>query len=601
MHSVYQHLPQGYIQLLTLHPDDASAKLLCTLQSTSLESAPEYEAVSYAWGSEGLTDTLTISSSPDPKTYQAVVSITPNVTSLLQSLRRADGPRVLWIDAICINQADISERNVQVQQMRSIYTRAIRTVIWLGTATEDGSSDLALAFLNKMAAYQRYLHWTRSEVSSDEEGDEDYAFESDANSFDNHSAQGASIVGDGAELAANSSQASLFDQDTDADAGRAEQTGIYMSRFILRRDWVREWVVEIRWKVMSRYGSYFTLRYWNLVERRRRNQRRERGKAASRDNNRRVSHVAFGIPFLYENVVRGGLGRHGGRDGKLSDLLWNTWDRDTQDPRDMVFAVLGLVSRNEGLLKPDYGKSTRRVFCEAARDIIRTEESLDILLAAGGPRAPCDGGRLPSWVPDWRREANEARPVLFVNRARLLTLYMSNSMNRLVVNGHGYSACGDEKAVGWFGNDLATLHVHAVLIDEVGPVGAPQGPGPVEAGAVVDEACSVAGAALAGKDASWWRKGEQKDTLTGVVVERALCAGGPGEKTKREVIENIAPLRRFFVTKSERRACIGPSSTRPGDKVFVIAGCNFPIVLREVTPGPNGERGMFELLGEAYG
>ncbi|KAK1969564.1 hypothetical protein LY78DRAFT_678439 [Colletotrichum sublineola] len=375
MHSVYQHLPQGCIRLLTLHPDDASAKLLCTLQSTSLESAPEYEAVSYAWGDPK------VSQIPSPsrpaqtrKTYQAVVSITPNVTSLLQSLRRADGPRVLWIDAICINQVDISERNVQVQQMRSIYTRAIRTVIWLGTATEDGTSDLALAFLSKMAAYQRYLHWTRSEVSFYEEGDEDYAFET-----------------------------SLFDQDTDAGAGRAEHTGIYMSRFILPRDWVREWVVEIRWKVMSRYGYYFTLRYWNLVERRRRNQRREGGKAASRDNDRRVSHVALGIPILYENdmdrffheryhghwaAIDQLLGRpwwsrawvctrslerklEGDTpmraadyqvddipegnvmrliDGKLSDLLWNTWARDAQDPRDKVFAVLGLVSRNEGLL-----------------------------------------------------------------------------------------------------------------------------------------------------------------------------------------------------------------------------------------------------------
>ncbi|KAK2031669.1 hypothetical protein LX32DRAFT_680988 [Colletotrichum zoysiae] len=730
MHYIYQQLPQGHIRLLTLHPGDASAELSCTLQSTPLESAPEYEAVSYAWGSEGFTDSLAVSSSPERTTDEGVVSITPNVTCLLRSLRRAAEPRVLWIDAICINQTDTPERSVQVQQMRNIYTRALRTVIWLGPAAEDGGSDLALAFLKKMAIYKKNLergHWINgervasdttsetgsarpwvgsapSEASSDDKEDEDDAGENDADSSDDQSARGASIVGDDAEpLAGFSRASSLFDRDADAEAGRAERSGLCMSKFTILRDFIRGRVDEMRWKASGNYQYYITLGYWNPLTRRRRKQRWESGMAAWQDNFN-VSHVAFGIPVLYENDMypffheryhsrwaavdelldrpwwsrtwvvqevwsassravlqcgqrtikwktfqkamsyeeawddmgglmkerddprfaswgrlkrRYGLANHLCKmrliDGRLSDLLWNTWDRDAQDPRDKVFAVLGLVSRGEGhrLLRPDYGKSTRRVFCEAARDIVRAEESLDILLAAGGgPRAPCDGGSLPSWVPDWRREANAARPVLFVNRARLLTLYMTGSMTQVVVNGHGYSACGGEKAAAWFGGDLATLHVHAVLVDEVGPVGAPQGPGPVEAGAVVDAACSVAGAALAGKPSAFrssslwwspWRKGEEQkeDTLTDV-VERALCAGGPGEKTKREVIENVAPLRRFFVTKHERRACVGPASARPGDKVFVIAGCNFPIVLREGAPGPNGETGMFELVGEAY-
>ncbi|KAK2052889.1 hypothetical protein LY76DRAFT_687595 [Colletotrichum caudatum] len=618
---------------------------------------------------------------------------------------------------------------MQVQQMRSIYTRALRTVIWLGPAAEDGGSDLALAFLKKMAIYKKNLergHWidgervasdttsetgsahpwlssAPSEASSDAKEDEDDAVEDDADSSDDQSARegrGPSTASDDVGPVAGSSRASsLFDQDAAAEAGLgAERSGSCMSRLTVFRDFVREWVGEMRWKVSGHYRYYITLGYWNPLERRRQKQRWERGMAAWQDN-LDVSHVAFGIPVLYENDMypffheryrgrwaavdelldrpwwsrtwvvqevwsassravlqcgqrtikwktfqkamsyeeawddmgalmrerddprlgswgrlrrRYGLANHLCKmrlvDGRLSDLLWNTWDRDAQDPRDKVFAVLGLVRRREGrrLPRPDYGKSTRRVFCEAARDIVRAEESLDILLAAGGgggPRAPCDGGRLPSWVPDWRREANEARPALFVNRARLLTLYMTGSMTQVVVNGHGYSACGGEKPVAWFGGDLATLHAHAVLVDEVGPVGAPRGPGPVEAGAVVDEACAVAGAALADKPrALWssWRKGEQReDTLTGV-VERALCAGGPGEKTKREVIENVAPLRRFFVTRHERRACVGPASARPGDKVFVIAGCNFPIVLREGAPGPNGEAGMFELVGEAY-
>jgi hypothetical protein len=45
---------------------------------------------------------------------------------------RLKRPRALWIDAICINQADIQERNAQVSLMAFIYRRATRVVVWLG-------------------------------------------------------------------------------------------------------------------------------------------------------------------------------------------------------------------------------------------------------------------------------------------------------------------------------------------------------------------------------------------------------------------------------------------------------------------------------------
>ena len=55
--------------------------------------------------------------------------------------------RILWIDAICINQSDIQERNAQVRQMLDIYKSATRMVVWLGEGDRD--SDKATAFINK--------------------------------------------------------------------------------------------------------------------------------------------------------------------------------------------------------------------------------------------------------------------------------------------------------------------------------------------------------------------------------------------------------------------------------------------------------------------
>jgi len=101
---------------------------------------------------------------------------------------------------------------------------------------------------------------------------------------------------------------------------------------------------------------------------------------------------------------------------KLSDLLWNMWDREATDPRDKVFAVLGLVGEEGVDLLPDYSKPLGSVYREAAASIIASEKSLDILLAASESKAR-DG--LPTWVPDWRREANGHQPSLFISGSRI--------------------------------------------------------------------------------------------------------------------------------------------------------------------------------------
>lgn len=68
-----------------------------------------------------------------------------NLRLALNHLRLESEPRVLWIDAICINQRDIHERNYKVTQMAQIYEQAERVVVWLGPS--DASSKLAFDLL----------------------------------------------------------------------------------------------------------------------------------------------------------------------------------------------------------------------------------------------------------------------------------------------------------------------------------------------------------------------------------------------------------------------------------------------------------------------
>ena len=54
-------------------------------------------------------------------------------------MRNIDSSRVLWIDAICINQTDIPERNAQVSTMKRTYEEADRVLVWLGEERENSA------------------------------------------------------------------------------------------------------------------------------------------------------------------------------------------------------------------------------------------------------------------------------------------------------------------------------------------------------------------------------------------------------------------------------------------------------------------------------
>ncbi|RYC60279.1 hypothetical protein CHU98_g5932 [Xylaria longipes] len=104
-----------------------------------------YEALSYVWTPRGSPIEATPIQVDDKTIY-----IGSNLRVALYNLRYLDKPRTLWIDALCIDQSSVVERNQQVAFMRDIYRSASRTVIWLG----DSIKPTAVAFraLEELAA-----------------------------------------------------------------------------------------------------------------------------------------------------------------------------------------------------------------------------------------------------------------------------------------------------------------------------------------------------------------------------------------------------------------------------------------------------------------
>ena len=129
--STFQYRPlntaRREIRLLVLHPSEDifnSLSYSCSLIHISMDENPDYEALSYVWGSEANKSNILINGGQ--------LSVTVNLAEALDHLHDSDRPRKLWVDAICINQKDIPERTQQVQNMTEIYARARNVVVWIG-------------------------------------------------------------------------------------------------------------------------------------------------------------------------------------------------------------------------------------------------------------------------------------------------------------------------------------------------------------------------------------------------------------------------------------------------------------------------------------
>ncbi|KAJ4244781.1 hypothetical protein NW762_014358 [Fusarium torreyae] len=111
--------------------DHFNDTLRLSLKRVSLNSLgrTRYEALSYVWGP--ITG--------DRRVYcdGKLLNITPNCESALRYLRLRRKPRVLWIDALCINQNSNAEKSRQVPLMGDIYESASRVLIWLGPGSHD--------------------------------------------------------------------------------------------------------------------------------------------------------------------------------------------------------------------------------------------------------------------------------------------------------------------------------------------------------------------------------------------------------------------------------------------------------------------------------
>ncbi|KAK3215169.1 hypothetical protein GRF29_19g2460645 [Pseudopithomyces chartarum] len=132
----YTSLPDDKsIRLLVLSANsDPDAALEAAFRVVHFDEDPEYDAISYTWEAPEFPERIRFGNE--------YVAITRNLASALRSFRDADIERVLWADAVCINQQDIAEKSSQVALMSEIYKKAEQVLIWLGDPSEQSKSAM---------------------------------------------------------------------------------------------------------------------------------------------------------------------------------------------------------------------------------------------------------------------------------------------------------------------------------------------------------------------------------------------------------------------------------------------------------------------------
>jgi len=120
------------MRLVELEPaQDTNSPVLCKLTHVTFGQKPKYHALSYTWGLQTTKQKIYING--------AEFEVGMNLWNALKSLRNHKERPLLWIDAICINQTDLPEKNQQLRFMPHIYSRAQMVLVWLYTQGVDYS------------------------------------------------------------------------------------------------------------------------------------------------------------------------------------------------------------------------------------------------------------------------------------------------------------------------------------------------------------------------------------------------------------------------------------------------------------------------------
>ncbi|KAH7073530.1 heterokaryon incompatibility protein-domain-containing protein [Paraphoma chrysanthemicola] len=386
----YHSITSDQIRLLVLLKGSPSEDIHCSLKpiyaSELNGSQLGYYALSYAWGERTHLEKIFISDLPAVNhipSQAPLESIPPkmlhiqtNLHAALKRLRCDDEDVWLWIDAICIDQHNMSEKSHQLPRMRNIYENAYSVCVWLGEPEVDARLNNTckdpLDFVSVIVNLKFLDHIVREPIAETEE-------------------VLASFVAFANLLKRPWFRRRWVIQEVAASKRAFVQVGLKKVNWVDFADAVQLFLANIE-RIRAMY---------------------ERSELSRRDPDA-LGHVesvgAGAIVRATSHVLkRSDEGRIVARLCTIEALVVAFLHYEASDTRDTIYALLSLAKDRDSYLEAQrlfgvpgqqpYEKSTAQVYAEFVHHSIKSSNSLDIICRHWAlPSADASGPKVPSWA-----------------------------------------------------------------------------------------------------------------------------------------------------------------------------------------------------------
>ena len=541
------------IRLLYLLPAETSADIRVDLVHTRLtkEDVPKYEALSYAWGERDTTEVIYVGQNGDD-----TIAVTRSLYQALPYLRYTDKPRVLWVDAICVDQQNLEERSHQVERMGDVYSLADRVIVWLGL--DDTTSGHAIQLLRAVASKVE-VDWITSTMKPVSQDDADWADMTDARFY---------------------SKQDVF--------------AIYslVMRPWFERLWVQQEIHANRNAVLIcgsdtlswhdfRKAIFCFYYKWRIFE----------------DDWTLYPDLGVRLLLISHMISEGGY-------LTLGALIERSQQCKCSDPRDRVYAVLSMLKtfERDAKIKPDYTKTVSQVYRDVVLSVLDHTNKISILGHCEMQEQPLESSdslQLPSWVPDWTIPSSIQR---------METGHASGNSNA--------ETSHDNDVLRVMGTHIARIgHVEKIVCDSVpGLILAIQdfsqkflpdvkSASYISGGSKLDAYCrSLCDNYFVGQylpaqalmpvfqESREWLSSILSRSETDIEINSIVATGcGPYLRW----VWHFCNGRSLFTTE-EGHIGLAPIAAKPGDRVCVLLGSDAPFLLR-----PTGNE-QYQLVGPCY-
>ena len=336
---IYEPLKSpGDLRLLEIRRGSGNDALKCCFLYDNIQNLEvgcySFTAISYTWGDPSPTHRMLVE--------ECSFWTTKNAYEIVHKMRQPDKAVRIWIDAICINQTDNTEKNVQVQTMGEIYSRADMTIVYLGEQTHN--SNLAFDFLGVLRSRDTLPTVAEWEALHD-----------------------------------------LFTRPWFWRVWAVQEVVLSRAATFLCGERMVTWEAVCQPMQLLRQSDLARLAQLPAAV---------AVRLASG-----VSQLGAMLDIKSNNDLET---THIKR--RLSFIFYETMSFLASNPRDKVYGILGLSPTSlEGSVDVDYSKSVQDVYLEATAGCLAVDHVPDILYLAGLNRKDRMLG-LPSWVPDFSHD-----------------------------------------------------------------------------------------------------------------------------------------------------------------------------------------------------